>query len=99
MKSIPSVMGVVLAAMIAVPASAAELRIGTITEATSIDPHLFILIPNRQVVRSIFDRLIEHDRKGNLLPNLATSWKSVDDLTWEVQLRKGVKWHEGSPGQ
>ena len=97
MKTIPLVMGVVLAGMIAVPASADELRIGTITEATSIDPHLFIAIPNRQVVRSIFDRLIEHDRKGNLLPNLATSWKPVDDLTWEVQLRKGVKWHDGSP--
>ncbi len=30
-------------------------------------------------------------------PGLATSWKIVNDTTWEFTLRQGVKFHDGSP--
>jgi len=35
------------------------------------------------------------DAKDKIEPALAESWKTVNDLTWEFKLRKGVKWHDG----
>ncbi len=77
-------------------AQAQTLTIGLGTEPTSIDPHFHNLGPNNQIAQHFFSRLIEQDHKQNLLPGLATSWKPLDELTWEFKLRKGVKFHDGS---
>jgi peptide/nickel transport system substrate-binding protein len=46
----------------------------------------------------VFDHLAVRDLKTRkVMPNLATSWKAVDDTTWEVKLRQGVKFHDGTP--
>ena len=46
----------------------------------------------------VFDHLAARDLKtGKVGPSLATSWKALDDTTWEVKLRQGVKFHDGSP--
>jgi peptide/nickel transport system substrate-binding protein len=46
----------------------------------------------------VFDHLAARDPKtGKVGPSLATSWRAVDDTTWEVKLRQGVKFHDGSP--
>jgi peptide/nickel transport system substrate-binding protein len=46
----------------------------------------------------IYDRIIERDPKGNYYPGLAESWDiSEDGLVWKLQLKKGVKFHDGSP--
>jgi peptide/nickel transport system substrate-binding protein len=46
----------------------------------------------------VFDHLAQRDLKsGKVVASLATSWRTVDDTTWEVKLRPGVKFHDGSP--
>ncbi len=46
----------------------------------------------------IFDPLVERDAEtGKIKPHLVTSWKLLDDQTWEFKLRPGVKFHSGSP--
>lgn len=51
-----------------------------------------------QMVRPMmFDPLVKYDQDNNIVPALATSWKVIDDTTWEFELRKGVKFHNGEP--
>ncbi len=63
---------------------------------TSIDPHFFNLFPNNNVAEHIFDKLVQMDPDSKMIPGIATSWKTIDDTTWEFKLRKGVKFHDGS---
>ena len=46
----------------------------------------------------VFDHLAARDNKtGKVGPGLALSWKTLDETTWEVKLRPGVKFHDGTP--
>ena len=46
----------------------------------------------------IYDRLVEWGSDGKYYSGLAESWTmSEDGLTWELTLKKGVKFHDGSP--
>ncbi len=47
---------------------------------------------------NVFNHLAERDLKTMKVgPALATGWKPLDETTWEITLRKGVKFHDGSP--
>lgn len=53
---------------------------------------------NHEAMYIIFDRLIEWGLDGKFYPGLAESWTVSDDgLTWTMQLKKGVTFHDGSP--
>lgn len=78
-------------------AQAQELRIGLSAEPSALDPHYHNLGPNNQIARTIFDTLIRDDEAQRPIPGLAESWKPIGETTWEFKLRKGVKFHDGSP--
>jgi len=46
---------------------------------------------------SVHDTLVMRDNELNLVPGLATSWTQVNPTTWRFVLRRGVKFHDGSP--
>lgn len=73
-----------------------SLKIGVASEPTSIDPHYFNSGPNNAVAKAMFNPLISQNFQQKLLPGLATSWKAVDDKTWEFTLREGVTFHDGT---
>ena len=81
---------------LSVSANAADLRVGLKSEPSSIDPHYHNLGPNNGFATHIFGTLVGSDENQQHYPDLATSWKPVNDTTWEFKLRKGVKWHDGS---
>ncbi|HLX23158.1 MAG TPA: ABC transporter substrate-binding protein [Usitatibacter sp.] len=74
-----------------------EVSVGLQAAITSIDPHYHNLSPNNSLLLHIYEPLVFRDPNGKLAPGLAVSWRAVDDLTWEFKLRKGVKFHDGSP--
>ncbi len=76
---------------------AKDIIIGLASEPTAMDPHFHNLTPNNSMSTHIYDQLVHMDERQNLKPGLAISWKPLDDTTWEVKLRKGVKFHDGSP--
>lgn len=77
-------------------AGAAELKIGSATEPSSMDPQYSTVGANEMISQHIFDTLVFADQNLQLEPGLATSWTMLDDLTWEIKLRPGVKFHDGS---
>ncbi len=99
MKALRPVAGLLLAASLALPAAAPAkpLTIGLASEPTSMDPHFHNLGPNNSLATHIYDALVLMDENQNLQPGLATSWKPINDTTWEFKLREGVKFHDGSP--
>ncbi len=74
-----------------------DINIGLQAAITSMDPHFHNLSPNNSMMLHVFDPLIKRDENQKLAPGLATSWKALDDLTWEFKLRKNVRFHDGSP--
>ncbi|MEO1681168.1 MAG: ABC transporter substrate-binding protein [Pseudomonadota bacterium] len=56
------------------------------------------------VVYNVFDRIVTRDYlstdpsvEGTPSPGLATSWAQIDDVTWELTVRQGVTFHDGTP--
>lgn len=78
------------------PAFAQALRVGVSSPISSIDPHFQNLVPNIAVSQHIFDQLMAPDADGRPQPGLAESLTQIDDTTWEVKLRRGVRFHDGS---
>ena len=78
-------------------AAPAELVFGRATEHQSIDPHFSQTGPNNATASGVFERLVAFDAHLQLRPSLATSWKLLDPLNWQVNLRPGVRFHDGSP--
>jgi peptide/nickel transport system substrate-binding protein len=76
-------------------AESAEIIAGSRSEP-SIDPHFLYLSSNLAYSRHIYGSLVERDEAMRKVPSLATSWKTIDDTTWEFELRRGVKFHDGT---
>ena len=45
----------------------------------------------------IYDRLAYLDKDLKVIPWALESWKKVDNRTWDVKLRGGMKFHDGKP--
>ena len=64
---------------------------------STLDPHATTETLTFQVVKSMFDTLIEPDINGRLVPALAESWQvSEDNLSIHFRLRSGVQFHDGT---
>jgi peptide/nickel transport system substrate-binding protein len=87
--------GVAVAAVLSTAAWAEDLTIGIYSEPSSMDPHFHNLGPNNGFMTHVFGRLIQMDSQQKLQPDLAVSWKPINDTTWEFKLRKGVKFSNG----
>ena len=85
-----------LALGLAVPAQAQELTVG-VQAPFGIDPHFLFVGPNMAASRHIYDSLINRDPESRMVPGIVESWRAVDETTWELKLRQGVTFHDGSP--
>ncbi len=77
--------------------AAQSLTIGLASEPTAADPHYHKVTTNDSFSAHIYESLINRNAKMELIPGLAESWKALDDNTWELKLRKGVKFSNGEP--
>ncbi|MEM9578406.1 MAG: ABC transporter substrate-binding protein [Pseudomonadota bacterium] len=86
-----------LLATTALPGLAADLTIGRSNEPSSMDPQFSRTGNNQMTAKLMFDRLVAFGPNLNPSPGLAASWEPIDETTWEIKLREGVTFHDGSP--
>lgn len=63
----------------------------------SIDPALAYSPRDWSIVHSIYDSIIQFNQEGELVPLAAESFSSDDATTFDVTLRSGLTFHDGSP--
>ena len=71
------------------------LVVALVSHAPTLDPHMHFERVGILVNINMYDSLLHKTTKLEYEPSLATSWKSLNDTTWEFKLRKGVKFHNG----
>ncbi len=77
--------------------SDATINISLSAEPPKLDPAQSSALVDRQVLNSIFDKLVDLNAEGEIVPMLATEWQVSDDqLTYTFTLREGVKFHDGT---
>src|SRR2546428_5847967 len=92
---------VALALTLLVPLGASAAPAGQVVIAQGVDPTTLDMMnqsesPASNVGRHIFEPLYERDANLKIVPALATAMpKLIAPTTWEVKLRKGVKFHNG----
>ena len=80
-----------------------DIVVGVADTPPTLEPAKELSNVGTRVNYSIFDTLIRRDflsaeggGGSKLVPGLAESWRRLDDLTLEVKLRPGVKFHNGA---
>ncbi len=78
------------------PAQEKALRV-TFAWPTYIDPAVGSDFSSTSALCNLYDTLVFPNTEGGVDPNVAESWQtSADGLTWTFNLKKGIKFHNGS---
>ncbi|WP_438442380.1 peptide ABC transporter substrate-binding protein [Kluyvera georgiana] len=65
-------------------------------EPASLDPAKAVGLPEIQVIRDLFEGLVNQDANGNIIPGVATRWQTNDQKIWTFTLRNDAKWSDGT---
>ena len=67
-------------------------------EPASLDPAKAVGLPEIQVIRDLFEGLVNQDAKGETWsPAWRPSWQSNDNRVWTFTLRDDARWADGTP--
>ncbi len=93
-----AVASLLAAALVAAPAIEAKtLRWASQGDILTFDPHSQNEGLNNTANSYIYEPLITYNEKFELEPALAVKWSQDTPLIWRFELRKGVKFHDGTP--
>jgi peptide/nickel transport system substrate-binding protein len=76
-------------------ASKDRFVVDLVNEPSSLDPHVQWNPDSYSVYRNIFDNLVTRNNKGEIVAQIATSWKQVSNTVMEFQIRSDVVFHDG----
>ncbi len=96
MKLTPTVLALSLA-LVASMSQAVTLRVANQGDVQSMDPHSLNETLQLSFTASVYEPLVGRDRKMGLVPLLATKWTQTSPTVWRFDLRKNVKFHDGTP--
>lgn len=66
-------------------------------EPATLDPAKAVGLPEIQVIRDLYEGLVNQNEKGEIVPGVASKWQSNDNRVWTFTLRNDAKWSDGTP--
>jgi peptide/nickel transport system substrate-binding protein len=75
---------------------AQNLRMAYPHELVSLDPHAHADAVTRSVLAAMFECLVSFEPGRPINAALADRWTTPDELTWQIHVREGVQFHDGS---
>jgi peptide/nickel transport system substrate-binding protein len=78
------------------PAHAATLRWASQNDHASADPHGQNQLINNSLNGQVYEYLVLRGKTLEILPSLAVGWRQASPTVWIFDLRRGVKWQDGS---
>lgn len=74
-----------------------NLSIAFADPISSADPELNNHAGDRSLALHFWDSIVQAKDGSKLEPALASSWRALDEKTWEFKLRNDIKWQDGVP--
>ncbi|OYT98800.1 MAG: ABC transporter substrate-binding protein [Burkholderiales bacterium PBB1] len=84
-------------ALVAGAAQAVTLRVANQGDAQAMDPHALNEALQLSLLGNVYEPLVGRDEKLALTPALATRWSAMSPTVWRFELRRGVRFHDGTP--
>jgi peptide/nickel transport system substrate-binding protein len=81
----------------AIPAHAVTLRWAAQNDILTLDPHSQNHATTNAILMHAYEGLTRYNAKYEIEPGLATKWTYLSPTQVRFELRKGVKFHDGSP--
>ncbi|HQR20972.1 MAG TPA: ABC transporter substrate-binding protein [Burkholderiaceae bacterium] len=78
------------------PVQAATLRMANQGDPLSLDPHSLNETLQLTILSNVYEGLVGYGKDLKIVPLLATDWKQTAPTVWRFNLRKGVRFHDGS---
>lgn len=79
------------------PQRGGDIKVGLEHEPRTLDPLYADQASELEVLRQIFEPLVDVDSSSHLVPRLAVSWAFTDATTLVLRLRRGVSFQNGEP--
>ena len=84
-------------ALVAVQAQAVTLHWAAQNDILTLDPHSQNHATTHAMMQYTYEGLTRYTKNYQIEPCLAVNWKQMSDTQWRFNLRKGVKFHDGTP--
>jgi peptide/nickel transport system substrate-binding protein len=91
------IIGALVLALALTAADARPFRWASQGDPQTLDPHSQNELLTNSINGQMYETLVNRGKQLEIVPVLATEWKQLDPLTWRFTLRKGVKFHDGTP--
>ncbi|MEY2771182.1 MAG: Glutathione-binding protein GsiB precursor [Pseudomonadota bacterium] len=89
--------GLLLATLGMAHVSAKTVRIANQGDASSMDPHSLNESLQLSLTNNIYEALVGVSRDLKFEPGLATAWRQTSPNVWRFELRRNVRFHDGTP--
>lgn len=77
--------------------SAATLHVALGANVSRINPVLATDSTSAEISGWLFNGLFKYDKDGQIVGDIAESWRFIDPVTLEVKIKPGIQWHDGVP--